>query len=276
MPSSIPGKNLPVKRPAGRFDNLKLVDSHCHLEAPEFNDTIDSVIDCAVKSGIVKLITSSVTCSEWERSKLIHDRFSQVEFTIGVHPWYVSEQDRGIKSMLDSASGMGAVAVGEIGLDMKIETPSFELQREIFELQLQYAVDSDIPVVIHCRGAFNELIETINRTGIPRSGGLIHAYSGSPELTEILIKKGLSFSMGGTLTYKNSRKRSDVLKRIYPDYFLLETDSPDIPPVNTLKPNVPSNILLNLKAASDILGVPEEKIAETTTANAEKLFGLKL
>jgi len=82
--------------------------------------------------------------------------------------------------------------------------------------------------------------------------------------------------MGGTLTYKNSKKRSDVLKMIYPNHFLLETDSPDIPPVNTVKPNVPSNILINLKAASEILGVPEEKIAESTTANAIKLFGLKI
>jgi len=95
-------------------------------------------------------------------------------------------------------------------------------------------------------------------------------------LTEILIQKGISFSMGGTLTYKNSKKRSDVLKRIYPDYFLLETDSPDIPPVNTVKPNVPSNILLNLNASSEILGIPEEIIAETTTANALKIFRLSL
>jgi TatD DNase family protein len=177
---------------------------------------------------------------------------------------------------LEKASGMGAVAIGEIGLDRKIDSPAFDLQREIFELQLQYAIETDIPVIIHCRGAFNELIESLNKTGIPGSGALIHAYSGSLELTEILLKKGVSFSMGGTLTYKNSRKRSDVLKRIYPDHFLLETDSPDIPPVNTLKPNVPANILLNLEAASVILGIPEEVIAETTTANAMKLFRMQL
>lgn len=82
--------------------------------------------------------------------------------------------------------------------------------------------------------------------------------------------------MGGTLTYRNSKKRGDVLKKIYPEHFLLETDSPDIPPVNTMKPNVPSNILLNLQAASEILDVTIEKIAESTTANAIKLFGLKL
>ncbi len=193
-----------------------------------------------------------------------------------MHPWYVSESDRDIKTKLDKASETGAVAIGEIGLDLKIESPSFALQREIFELQLQYAVETDMPVIIHCRGAFNELIESINRIGVPRRGGIVHAYSGSLELTEILIKKGLSFSMGGTLTYKNSKKRSTVLRRIYPDFFLLETDSPDIPPVNTLKPNVPSNILLNLKAAAEILEIPEEKIAESTTMNAKKIFGLEL
>ncbi|PKL17697.1 MAG: hypothetical protein CVV49_09685 [Spirochaetae bacterium HGW-Spirochaetae-5] len=255
---------------------LKLIDSHCHLEASEFNNILDSILNDALNAEIVKLITSAVTYSEWSKSENIHKEYNQVEYSIGVHPWYVSESDRDIKTKLDSAYKNGAIAIGEIGLDKKIDSPAFDLQLEIFELQLQYAVDADIPVIIHCRGAFNELIESLNRYGVPRRGGLIHAYSGSPELTEILIRKGLSFSMGGTLTYKNSKKRGDVLKMIYPDHFLLETDSPDIPPVNTIKPNVPSNILINLKAASEILDVPEEKIADNTTANAIKLFGLKL
>lgn len=255
---------------------LKLVDSHCHLEAPELIDNIDTIINDAVDAGIVKLITSSVTFDEWNISETLHRRFSQVEFSIGVHPWYVTESDLDIISKLDAARGNGAVAIGEIGLDRKIASPSFELQREIFTLQLQYAVDTNMPVIVHCRGAFNELIEVINVTGIPRSGGTVHAYSGSVELAEILIKKGMSFSLGGTLTYRNSRKRSDVLKRIYPDHFLLETDSPDIPPVNTVKPNVPANILMNLNGASEILGIPEERIAESTTTNASRIFGFAL
>jgi TatD DNase family protein len=169
---------------------------------------------------------------------------------------------------------MGAIAIGEIGLDKKIQSPAFDLQQKIFELQLQYAVDTNKPVIIHCRGAFNELIESINKIGIPKRGGIIHAYSGSAEIAEILIKKGLSFSMGGTLTYRDSKKRTNVLKTIYPDYFLLESDSPDIPPVNTLKPNNPSNMLLALKAASEILMIDQELIAETTTNNAKKIFGI--
>ena len=104
----IESRNKSVKNTSGRFTKMKLIDSHCHLEAPEFDDNIDSIIDDAVKAGIVKLITSSVTYSEWEKSKKIHERFSQVEFSIGVHPWYVSESDRDIKIKLDKASGYGS------------------------------------------------------------------------------------------------------------------------------------------------------------------------
>lgn len=91
-----------------------------------------------------------------------------------------------------------------------------------------------------------------------------------------MMEMGLSFSMGGTLTYRNSNKRAEVLKKIYPYNFLLETDSPDIPPVGIEKPNVPSNILFNLEAAGEILGVRIEEIAEKTTENAVRIFKLKI
>ncbi len=255
---------------------MKLIDVHCHLEAPEFSGIIDSVIADSEKAGIVKLITSSVTYEEWNLSKSISEKFKAVEFSIGIHPWYVSEKDLDIRKKLEAASGLGAIAVGEIGLDKKIETPPFDLQQKIFEEQMKYAVDVNIPVVIHCRGAFNELIESINRTGIPARGGIIHAFSGSREIAEVLIKKGLSFSIGGTLTYKLSKKKAEAMKVIYPGYFLLETDSPDIPPAGKEKPNVPANILLNLSAASEITGRPEDEIARVTTENASRIFRLNI
>ena len=253
---------------------MKLVDAHCHLEAPEFSSILDTVIKDAEHAGIVKLITSSVTYDEWGVSESISAKYKAVEFSIGVHPWYVSENDLDIRKKLEAASGLGAIAIGEIGLDRKIETPRFDLQMKIYEEQMRFAVDANLPVIIHCRGAFNELIESLNRTGVPERGGIVHAFSGSAEIAEVLIKKGLSFSMGGTLTYKLSRKRSELLKLIYPGHFLLETDSPDIPPAGTEKPNVPANILLNIRAAAEITGRPEEEIAEFTTGNAKRIFGL--
>ncbi len=255
---------------------MKLVDCHCHLDSPDLLQNIDTVIANAAAAGIVKLITSPVMADEWGISRALSERFEQVEYSAGVHPWYVTEKDLSVMEMLHSELKRGMIAVGEIGLDRKITTPRFDLQQRVFEKQLQFAVDCNLPVIIHCRAAFNELIECINRTGVPGRGGIIHAFSGSVEIAETLIHKGLSFSMGGTLTYRNSRKRSDVLKRIYPDHFMLETDSPDIPPAGSEKPNMPHNILLFLQAASEILGISEEKIAGSTTQNASRIFGLSL
>jgi len=251
---------------------MQLVDVHCHLESSDFSSILDKIISDAADAGIIKLITSSITIDQWEISRLIAEKYKEVEFTIGVHPWYVKESDLSVYSRLKECINSGAIAIGEIGLDRKIESPEFELQREVFQEQMKFAAAENIPVVIHCRGAFNELSASLKKTGIPQRGGIIHAFSGSSEIAEELMEMGLSFSMGGTLTYRNSRKRSEVLKKIFPRRFLLETDSPDIPPAGTVKPNVPSNILLNLQAASEILGISREEIAEVTTENAKRIF----
>ena len=255
---------------------MKLVDVHCHLESREFSEILDSVISDAVQAGLVKLITSSITVDQWEQSRALAGKYREVEFTTGVHPWYVSEKDLNVYDRLEEAGNTGAVAIGEIGLDRKVASPVFDLQLAVFEEQMRFAVNKNLPVVIHCRGAFNELAIALKKTGTPSAGGIIHSFSGSLQIAEEMIEMGLSFSMGGILTYRNSRKRAEVLKKIYPHNFLLETDSPDIPPVGVEKPNVPSNILLNLEAAGEILGVRIEEIAEKTTENAARIFRLRI
>ena len=255
---------------------MKLVDVHCHLESSCYKDSLDQIISDAADAGIIKLITSSITIDQWEHSRSLAEKYDKVEFSTGVHPWYANENDLNVYSKLEESWNMGAVAIGEIGLDRKISTPDFDLQTAVFESQMRFAVKKNMPVIIHCRGAFNELTRSIRKTGMPASGGIIHAFSGSVQIAEEMMDLGLSLSMGGTLTYRNSRKRSEVLKKIYPRNFLLETDSPDIPPVGTEKPNVPSNIRLNLEAAGEILGIKIEEIAEKTTENAERIFRLKI
>ncbi len=256
---------------------MKLVDAHCHLESIHFVNDLDRVIGDARSAGIVKLLTSSITPDQWELSRTIAGRYKEVEFAMGIHPWYIQERFRDDIRGLYAARSRGAVAIGEIGLDRKNEVVPFGLQVEFFEAQTAAAIETDLPVIIHCRGAFNELIESLKRTGPPRAGGIIHSFSGSPELAGELIRLGLSFSMGGTLTYRNSKKRAAVMKSIYPDRFLLETDSPDIPPVQKHgEINRPHYILYNLEAAAEITGDSVEKVAEHTTANAARIFNLRL
>jgi TatD DNase family protein len=256
---------------------MKLVDVHCHLESIHFINDLECVIDRARGAGIVKLITSTITPDQWPLSREIASRFSEVEYAMGIHPWYIQKSFMNDIAGLAGAKELGAVAIGEIGIDGKIAGSDFELQISFFEKQLAIAKEIDLPVVIHCRGAFNELIISLKRVGAPKAGGIIHSFSGSPELADELIRFGLNFSMGGTLTYRNSRKRAAVLKKIYPHHFLLETDSPDIPPVQKQgEINYPHYIRFNLQAAAEILGDTIEIVAENSTRNAIRIFKLNI
>ena len=151
------------------------------------------------------------------------------------------------------------------------------MQKLLFSRQVLIARETGLPVIVHCRGAFDELKVIVKKIGLAAAGGVIHSFSGSVEIAAELMKLGFSFSFGGALTYRNSRKKEAILNAVFPDRFMLETDSPDIPPVEAKGgPNVPANILYTLKAASEILGISEEKIAEASTANAVRMFGLTL
>ncbi len=254
---------------------MRLIDVHCHLESDEFAGGLDPLLDDARKAGLIKLITASITPDQWPVSLALARRYPEVECALGVHPWYIRPEHQPYLQDLYRARDDGAVALGEIGLDAKVEGTTFELQRSFFETQLRIAKEIGLPVVIHCRGAFDELMRSIKTVGMPRAGGVVHSYSGNADQARQFADYGLSFSLGGTLTYRNSKKKTDVLHAIYPDRLLLETDSPDIPPVEVPgRPNVPANIVYGLRAAAEILALPEEEVAEQTTHNAARVFGL--
>ncbi len=252
---------------------FSLVDVHCHLEADEFADILPEVVEGARTAGIRTMITAATTPQEWAHSQRLAQSYPSIEFACGIHPWFVQEGDDGKTTALAQICHKGAVAVGEIGLDGKIDVP-MPLQQTVFEAQLQLAKELMLPVVVHCRGAFNELLFSLKRVGVGERGGMLHAFSGSVELAEALMDYNFSFSMGGALSYRRSAKRVRVLKRIYPAHFLLETDSPDMPPVQVERPNRPEHIVYNLAGAAALLECSTEEIAKNTTANAIRLFAL--
>ena len=256
---------------------MELIDTHCHLESSEFEGRLEQVLAEARNAGIVKLITASITPEQWGMSQTLAETFPEVAFALGVHPWYLTPEDVTRVDALRAARDRGAVAIGEIGLDGKVGSSALDAQIPLFEAQLRIACDLDLPVVLHCRAAFGELLRTLKTVGAPKAGGVVHAFSGSVELARELARYGLCFAMGGTLTYRNSRKRAHVLRYVYPEHLLLETDSPDIPPVEVRgrgEPNVPANIRYNLAAAAETLGETEETVAAVTTANARRVFNL--
>ncbi len=254
---------------------MRLIDVHCHLESEAFRDCRDDVLAMSRRAGVCKLITASTDPSQWALSAGLASSHAMVEYAAGVHPWYCPEETVSLLDRLPEAASK-AVAIGEIGLDAKTQRFPLALQMEVFTPQLKTAQALNLPVILHCRGAFNDMLHLFKRYGAP-PGGVFHNFSGSPEIAEQFMGFGMAFSLGGVLTWRNSAKRARLLQRIYPDYFLLETDAPDIPPVEARGTvNTPANILYNLKAAAELLEVPAEEIAEATTRNAIRIFKLQL
>lgn len=254
---------------------VKLVDVHCHLESPALAPRLDTVLEAAAGAGVVRMITASIRPEQWPVSADLAHRCRAVECALGIHPWYIGPDDLSRVEGLVEARDWGAAAIGEVGLDRRVDQPPFEVQMAVFERQLRIALDLDLPLVIHCRGAFNELLQSIKRLGLPSQPGVIHNFSGSPELARQCADLGLASSLGGVLTYRNSVKKTQVLKAVYPDFLLLETDSPDISPVEKRSEvNEPAFLRYNLAAAAEALECDEEAVAMHTTRNAARMFGL--
>ena len=253
---------------------MKLVDVHCHLEEWNQDGSLADIVKKAAEAGIVKIITSSINPKQWDVSLSIAQSFEEAECALGIHPWYILPEHEKELPHLASFCKRGAIAIGEIGLDSKRGLPPMNLQKTFFENQLAIARELNLPVIVHCRGSFYEMIGLIKKVGKVR--GIIHSFNGSSEVAAEFMKLGFSFSMGGILTYRNSPKRAKLLKFIYPSHFLLETDSPDITPVEAQAPNTPANIVYNLAAAAEILETTKERVAAVTTVNAARVFDLKL
>jgi TatD DNase family protein len=250
-----------------------LSDAHCHLQSKHFDGGRDEVIARAETAGVVHMLNCATEPSDWGACRVLSKEHSSCLFALGIHPWYIPDQALEFLARLALNDFSGAKAVGEIGLD-KRSGSDIGKQTAVFRKQFEIAHELDLPAVLHCVSAFQEIIAELKRCPL-RKGALIHNYNGSAELAKDLMKHNIYFSMGGTLTYRDSQKRAEALKAIYPERFLLETDSPDIPPAEKRGTvNEPSNIIYNLKAAAEILSISEEEIAEQTYLNFKRLFNI--
>jgi TatD DNase family protein len=166
--------------------------------------------------------------------------------------------------------------VGEIGLDNSIEPPDNAEQEEVFLAQLRLARELKRPVTIHCRQAWGRLLEIIKKEDGVKFGGILHTYSGSPELVRPFEELGLSISFSGAITRDGNKRGCKSLQTVSKERLLLETDSPDIMPAGAEgECNEPANLLLVARRAAALLGRPVEEIAELTFKNTERVFSFK-
>ncbi len=254
---------------------IPLIDAHCHLEGIPDKE-LNGLVSHALEAGVNRMITSPTQMKEWARSREISQRYREVEYTLGLHPWFLQEKDRNVKTLLRENYSEDVIGIGEIGLDGGRKKIDIKLQIAVFTEQLEFAIEKNLPVIIHCHRAWSEMIKVLKETGVPRAGGFVHSANTSPEIAESLFTLGLSISAGGNTAFNPGRKLVQSLKAAYPNHLLIETDSPNMNPLKRSEPNRPENISVNLKNIASLLGEPETEVARATTENASKIFRLEL
>lgn len=255
-----------------------LVDTHTHIYLPEeFQDT-DEVIDRAVKAGVGHMILPNVDMLTLQPMLALHERYPELtSVAVGLHP---TEVDCGFENVLGHMRAIldnppvGLCAVGEIGIDLYWDTTYRSEQREVFATQCRWAVEKDLPVIIHCREGLDDTLEVLSGLdAMPR--GVFHSFGGSADDVDRIRRVGdFYFGINGIVTFKNSRLR-DVLTDIGIDRILLETDSPYLAPVpHRGHRNESAYVALVARTVADSLGIDYDDVCRRTTVNAMTLFGI--
>lgn len=264
---------------------MRLIETHTHLFMAPLSDDTASVLTRAAERGVTDCIVPAYDLASWPQVVELASRFSQIHAALGQHPWVASEivdmppgghfDEAQFSEALAKAVAAGQpCAIGEIGLDYKVENAQLELQRRVLQAQLALAVDLDLPVILHCRGAFDDLLEIVDPF-TPRLRGVLHAFSRSTEVAQRFIKAGLHIALGGAVTRPNARRVRQAAADLPLDHLVLETDSPSIGLDGVLPAETePHHVRDVAEALAQLRQVSTATIAEATTANAVALFHL--
>ncbi len=259
---------------------MQLIDTHVHINFDVFQGNLNSLKQRWQEAGVVHLIHSCVEPKEFQGIQSIADRFPELSFAVGLHPLDVDKwQENTAREIEDLArSDRRVVAIGETGLDFY---KADNQQKQILALQeqLKIAKKLDIPVIIHCRDAAAILREVLadfwRKEGSVK--GVMHCWGGNEEETQWFLDFGFYISYSGIVTFKNAKQVQAAAKTVPSDRLLIETDCPFLAPVpNRGKTNEPSYVLHVAEQIAQLRQTSLEAIAETTTANACRLFGIQL
>lgn len=256
-------------------------DTHVHLCDAQFDADRDGVLARALEAGVERLVEIADHPDEWGRAvSLARSTPGRVRCSLGLHPYYADRFEGGLIQRLKAALAASpeAVAIGEIGLDY-VKTPiPAEVQRRAFSALLAASLEWDMPVVIHCRGAYMDLVPML-RDFFPRPPerrrfwGVLHCFSGTPAEAAACAARGFALGADGPVTYKKNEALREAFRTAGPDVAVLETDCPYLPPQSSRgKRNEPRAILEIAASLAETWSLSIEEVARRTTANAAALY----
>lgn len=256
---------------------MRLIDSHSHMFAAEFEQDITNALKSARDNGIEKIILPNIDLDSIEPMLALSAAHPGLCLpTLGLHPCSVQA---GVEAVLGRLKPLfdqhRFYAVGEIGIDLYWDKTYLKEQQYAFETQVSWAKELGLPVIIHVRESFNEVFDIIDKLNSPELTGIFHCFTGNAEQAQHIIGYGgFKMGIGGVVTYKTSTL-PEVLKSVDPKHLVLETDSPYLPPVPFRgKRNESAYIIYVAKKLAEVYGMPLDEIAAITTKNAEQIFKL--
>ncbi|WP_185866104.1 TatD family hydrolase [Blattabacterium cuenoti] len=252
---------------------MKITDTHAHLYMKDFNEDIDFVIQKALIQGIHRFFIPSIDSSDIPNILKLEKKYPNICYAmIGLHPNRVfpDNLEKELNSIEKWLWKHSFISVGEIGMDLYSEKKFLSEQEYAFQIQIKWARKKKLPIVLHCRKAFDHIFNILSKESSIK--GIFHCFSGTLDQAKKIIDFGMKIGIGGMITFKNNHV-SQFLHKISLDHLVLETDSPYLSPHPFRgKRNEPKNLRIILKKLSQIYSTSEEKIADIIHINVENLF----
>jgi TatD DNase family protein len=249
-----------------------LIDTHCHLDAAEFDADRDAVVGRAERGGVTRIVVPSVERANFGAVASVCREYALCRPAYGIHPMYV---DRAAHEDLDvlraTLQREPAVAIGEIGLDFFVPDRDESRQQFYFTAQLQIAREFDLPVLLHVRKAVDAVLAQLRRYRVP--AGIAHAFSGSRQQADEFIRLGFKLGFGGAMTHPRATRLRELATTLPLEAIVLETDAPDIPPQWLDRGrNEPGELARICAVLAELRGIRPEEAASATAANARKVL----
>ena len=256
---------------------MKLIDTHTHLYVEQFDKDRDDQIKTAISSGITKFFLPAIDMSYTDKMLSLKSRYPKNIFLMtGLHPTHVNKQyDEELKHVKENLDLNEFCALGEIGIDLYWVKTNLLNQQNVFKKQILWAKEYDLPIVIHCREAFDEVFEILEENKSDLLRGIFHCFTGTINQAKKAIDLNMKLGIGGVVTFKNG-KIDKFIKDIPIESIVLETDSPYIAPVpHRGKRNQSSYLTIIAKKVAECYNVSLEYVAKKTTETANSIFNNK-
>jgi TatD DNase family protein len=252
-----------------------MIDTHCHLDFKEYNNRRDEVIKTAVEAGVHTLVNIGADKESTERSVQLAEKYDNVYATVGIHPHDAKTfDDKFADRLVELTEHEKVKAIGEIGLDYYRDLSPRDIQRDVFHRQLDIAVQSKMPVVIHTRESFKDTLDIIRKYASKLPGGIFHCFPGTVNDAYDVIDIGFHLSVGGVITFPKARM-AEIAEKSPLEWLLLETDSPFLTPVPFRgKTNQPAYVKYVCDKVASLRKKSFSEIEKATDLNAQKVYRL--